>query len=131
MAIAFIDGAKSEIVTFGKLDDGTAPDRHSVYEIGSITKTFTATLLAAAIDSGRDTAIEALLPAFNIPAHNGREITLADLATQSSGLPYIPDNFRPADAENPFADYGRTLLSSRMQPKKIDGGAFTSTVYSQ
>ena len=115
LAIAFIDGAKSEIATFGKLDDGTAPDRHSVYGIGSITKTFTAALLAAAIDSGhvtRDTAIKALLPAFSIPARNGREITLADLATQSSGLPYMPDNFMPADAENPFADYGAAKLKS-------------------
>jgi serine-type D-Ala-D-Ala carboxypeptidase/endopeptidase len=50
-----VDGDKSEVVAFGKLDNGKAPDGETVYEIGSVTKTFTATLLAKAVLSGRVT----------------------------------------------------------------------------
>ena len=115
LVIAYIDGANSEIATFGKLDDGATPDGRTVYEIGSITKTFTAALLADAIDSGRvtrDTAIAALLPTFTVPTRNGKHISVADLATQFSGLPYMPDNITPADSSNPFADYDVTKLKS-------------------
>jgi D-alanyl-D-alanine-carboxypeptidase/D-alanyl-D-alanine-endopeptidase len=40
-----------------------------------------------------------------IPARNGKEITLLDLATHRSALPGMPENFSPADATNPYADY--------------------------
>src|SRR5262249_3387491 len=69
LVFGVVDGDKSEIVAFGKLDDGRAPDGDSVYEIGSITKTFTATLLARAVLSGRvtlDLPVAKLLPDFKI-----------------------------------------------------------------
>jgi serine-type D-Ala-D-Ala carboxypeptidase/endopeptidase len=101
-----------------------------VYEIGSITKTFTAALLADAIDSGRvtrDTAIAALLPAFAVPTRNGKNISVADLATQFSGLPYMPNNITPADSSNPFADYDVTKLKSFLaayELKRAPGDAY-------
>ena len=93
----------------------TAPDGDTVYEIGSITKTFTATLLADAVQSGRlqlDEPAAQLLPDFKIPARNGKQITLLDIATQHSGLPRLPNNFAPADTANPYADYGTAQLKA-------------------
>jgi CubicO group peptidase (beta-lactamase class C family) len=40
-----------------------------------------------------------------MPGRNGREITLADLSTHSSGLPRMPSNFKPKDSANPYVDY--------------------------
>src|SRR5215469_16337775 len=100
LVFGVVDGDKSEVVAFGKLDDGKAPDGDTVYEIGSVTKTFTATLLARAVLSGRvtlDTPVAELLPDFKIPSRNGKEITLGDLGTQHSGLPRMPSNFLPRD----------------------------------
>jgi serine-type D-Ala-D-Ala carboxypeptidase/endopeptidase len=108
LAFGVVEGDKSEVVAFGKLEGGKTPDGDTVYEIGSVTKTFTATLLAQAVLSGRvtlDTPVAQLLPDFKIPSHGGKEITLSDLATQHSGLPRMPSNFLPKDPANPFADY--------------------------
>jgi CubicO group peptidase (beta-lactamase class C family) len=52
-----------------------------------------------------DDPVRELLPAGIVQKPAVAEITLLDLATQHSGLPRMPDNFKPADEENPYADY--------------------------
>jgi serine-type D-Ala-D-Ala carboxypeptidase/endopeptidase len=115
LVFGVVNGDQSEVVVFGRLDNGKAPDRDTVYEIGSITKTFTATLLAKAALSGRvtlDTAVAQLLPDFKIPSRTGKEITLGHLATQHSGLPRMPSNLAPKDPSNPYADYDAGKLKA-------------------
>jgi len=80
-----------------------------VFEIGSITKVFTASTLADMVTRGEarlDDPVAKYLPSsVRVPSRNGRQITLLDLATQSSGLPRMPSNFTPRDSMNPYADY--------------------------
>jgi CubicO group peptidase (beta-lactamase class C family) len=80
-----------------------------VFEIGSITKVFTATLLAdmaARGEVGLTDPVSRHLPrSVTVPSRGGREITLLDLSTHHSGLPRMPDNFDPRDRTNPYADY--------------------------
>jgi serine-type D-Ala-D-Ala carboxypeptidase/endopeptidase len=70
----------------------------TVFEIGSITKVFNGILLAACADRGLvelDEPLRALLPmGAGLPA-GGREITLAQLASHSSGLPRMPPGVPP------------------------------------
>jgi D-alanyl-D-alanine-carboxypeptidase/D-alanyl-D-alanine-endopeptidase len=93
---------------------GSAPvDANTVFEIGSLTKTFTAAILADMVRHGEvslDDPIERYLPPGVRLNPNGREITLLDLATHSSGLPGMPANFRPANPNDPYADYGTSQL---------------------
>lgn len=115
LVFGVVDGDKSEVVVFGKLDNGRAPDGDTVYEIGSITKTFTATLLAQQVQAGKlslDEPIAKLLPDFQIPSHDGKQITLLDIATQRSGLPRLPSNLAPKDPANPYADYDAAKLKA-------------------
>ncbi len=88
---------------------GLPLDGNTVFEIGSITKVFTNTILADMVKRGEvklDDPISKFLPAsVRVPRRAGKEITLLDLATQSSGLPRLPSNLRPADVGNPYADY--------------------------
>jgi len=82
----------------------------SVFEIGSITKVFTAILLADMVAKGEvafDDPVANFLPEGEVtmPTRGGKEITLLDLSTHRSALPRMPDDFAPADATNPFADY--------------------------
>jgi D-alanyl-D-alanine-carboxypeptidase/D-alanyl-D-alanine-endopeptidase len=108
LVIGLVIGKRSETYAFGKLDDGRPPDGDTVYEIASLTKTFTATLLAEAVLSGRlglDTPVGSLLRDFKIPERGAKRISLEDTATHFSGLPRIPSNLKPKDRANPFADY--------------------------
>jgi CubicO group peptidase (beta-lactamase class C family) len=80
----------------------------SIFEIGSISKTFTSLMLAQMVAQQKvrlDEPLRALLPAGAAAQHKGGEITLLDLATQHSGLPRLPDNLKPANPRDPYADY--------------------------
>jgi CubicO group peptidase (beta-lactamase class C family) len=81
----------------------------AVYEIGSVTKVFTTTLLADMVKRGEvrlDDPVSKYLPAnVKVPTFGDKQITLEHLATQTSGLPRIPGNFKPADPQNPYIDY--------------------------
>ena len=58
-----------------------------------------------------DEPVRALLPAGTVAAPaSGAEITLLDLSAQRSGLPRMPDNFKPGDPNNPYADYDKNAL---------------------
>jgi CubicO group peptidase (beta-lactamase class C family) len=81
------------VVGYGRLsaDDLTQPDVDTVFEVGSITKVFTSTLLADLVsreELGLDAPVQDLLgDELQTLTRNGVEITLGHLATHSSGLP--------------------------------------------
>ena len=115
LVFGVVDGDKTEVAVFGKLDSGKAPDGDTVYEIGSITKTFTATMLAQDVLSGAvtlDTPVARLLPGWTIPSRDGKQITLEEIGTQHSGLPRLPSNLLPKDPANPYADYDVAKLKA-------------------
>jgi CubicO group peptidase (beta-lactamase class C family) len=101
---------RTRVVAFGDPGPGQPPlDGNSVFEIGSISKVFTATVLAELVREGRvsldDPAQKYLPDSVHLPTRNGKQITLGNLSSQNSGLPRMPDNFHPADPMNPYADY--------------------------
>jgi CubicO group peptidase (beta-lactamase class C family) len=111
MVVATIDAdGTTSLAAYGSPGAGARPlDADTVFEIGSITKVFTAILLADMADRGEvrlDDPVEKFLPpGARVPARGGSRITLLHLATHSSSLPRLPDNLRPADIRNPYADY--------------------------
>jgi len=102
IVIGVYDHGQTKVFAYG----AAQPD--SIFEIGSITKTFTGLILAQMAEQKKvslDDPVRTLLPAGTVAKPDGPEITLLDLATQHSGLPRMPDNFHPGDASNPYADY--------------------------
>jgi hypothetical protein len=68
-------------------------DGDTGFEIGSVTKVFTALLLADLVRKGEVALADPVakyLPAVKI--RNGSSITLLSLATHTSGLPFMPDD---------------------------------------
>jgi len=107
VAIGVIDHGQRRVFTYG------AAREDSIFEIGSVTKTFTGLVLAQLAVQKKVRLDEPLRPILfpDIAAGPpGTEITLLDLATHRSGLPSVPDNLKPKDPSNPFADYDRVAL---------------------
>ncbi len=133
LVFGVVDGDSGEVVAFGRLDDGKAPDGETVYEIGSITKTFTATLLARAVLASRvtlDTPVAQLLPGWKIPLRSGKAITLGSLATHRSGLPRLPTNMQPNDPSDPYADYDAAKLKAFLDGYELPRDPGASYEYS-
>ncbi len=106
---AVIDAAGTRIIPVGRSGNDRALDGDSVFEIGSVTKVFTALLLADMVLSGEvafaDPVAKYLPPEGRPQDFDGKPMTLLDLATYTSGLPRLPGNMAPKDPANPFADY--------------------------
>lgn len=95
--VGVISGNDRMIRGFGEtaLGSGVRPTAATEWEIGSITKTFTAMLLALYVQRGvvrYDDPLQKYVPdGVIVPRYGGRQITLLDLATHTSGLPKDPD----------------------------------------
>jgi serine-type D-Ala-D-Ala carboxypeptidase/endopeptidase len=117
----FING-KISFYNFGTTEKGMAspPTRDTVYEVGSITKTFVSFLLARAVSEGRvmlDDDIRKYLGGdFPNLEYEGKPITLVDLANTTSGLP----NFLPMPPEIMNANVG-FLEKAELLQKRFDG----------
>ena len=91
MAVGTIDHeGKTVTASYGNPGPDSLPiDADSVFEIGSITKVFTAIVLADMADRGEvalDDPVAKYLPGnARMPERNGRQITLLDLSTQNLG----------------------------------------------
>ena len=110
VAVVF-DGSRRIDAACGHADsaDNRVLDADTVFEIGSITKVFTALLLADMVLRGEvaasDPVAKYLPDKVRVPYFESTPITLLDLATYTSGLPRMPGNFAPRDPKNPYADY--------------------------
>jgi serine-type D-Ala-D-Ala carboxypeptidase/endopeptidase len=111
IAVAIYENGKTTYLTFGlaNIETNEAVTSKTLFEIGSITKTFTCTAFANAVvknEMGLEDNAQNYLPANVIlPQKNGKQITLLHLASARSGLPRMPGNFSPADPHNPYVDY--------------------------
>ncbi len=120
-----IDANGRRVVAYGSLakDDQRRLGGDTVFEIGSMTKVFTSLLLMDMARRGEvalTDPVSKYLPAgVKMPERNGRKITLADLSTQSSGLPRLPSNLAPKDMANPYADYSVQQLYDFLSGYKL------------
>jgi CubicO group peptidase (beta-lactamase class C family) len=102
VVIGVLQHGTRRILTYGPVQED------SILEIGSVSKTFTALMLAQMVVQHKvklDEPVRELLPAGTVAKPEGAEITLLDLAIQHSGLPRMPDNFQNVDLRDPYVNY--------------------------
>ena len=126
--LAVIAGGETAIACHGN----PTPDAHTVFELGSITKTFTALLLAEMVTRGEvnyNDRITAYLPPQAFPRRVPETpVTLVHLATHTAGFPRLPANFYlralPVWRTNPYARYRLDDLyraTARTRPRHPPG----------
>jgi CubicO group peptidase (beta-lactamase class C family) len=114
---------------------GKIPNADNFFEIGSITKTFTATLLAYYVNKGvikLTDPITKFLPDSVAANPELKSITLLNLSNHTSGLARIPDNLisHATDATNPYKDYTRELLYQYLKTCKPESKPGEKYAYS-
>ena len=114
IVIGVIGPRGGRVISYGhpRQGDPRPLDGDTCFEIGSVTKVFTALLLADMVRRGEVALADSVakfLPAVKIPERNGRSITLLDLATHTSGLPFMPDAL-PAFDDSASTKYGAARL---------------------
>ncbi|MCK6618373.1 MAG: serine hydrolase [Cyclobacteriaceae bacterium] len=117
IVVGIFDNGRITYHAYGvaNLASGVPVTSKTVFEIGSITKTFTTEMAALLSLQGKlslqDKCQMYLPEAMVLPEKNGKAITLEHLATAHSGLPRMPMNFSPEDPANPYIDYRENDLT--------------------
>jgi CubicO group peptidase (beta-lactamase class C family) len=128
LAVGVVFGEKTQTFGYGKASAASqaVPDETTLFEIGSVTKVFTAIALA---DMAReklvsiDDPVGKWLPeSVKVANRDGKEITLAHLSTHASGLPRLGRTLELQALRNPLNPYAQfttdelyaTLASARL-----------------
>jgi D-alanyl-D-alanine-carboxypeptidase/D-alanyl-D-alanine-endopeptidase len=136
IVIGVIDAKGQRVVAYGSLEKGGKRplDGDTLFEIGSITKVFTSLLLADMAQRGEvklDDPIAKYVPSTaKIPERGGKQITLVDLATHTSGLQRMPANFNSKDPANPYIDYTEDQLYTFLSSYELTRDIGVKFVYS-
>ena len=142
LAVAVVTPTNATIMTFGHPSlTAAAPTRaDTLFEIGSITKTFTGLALARQIEEGivrLDQPVQELLPPDAELPEEGRGITLRHLTTHSSGFPRMPAGWSPLRGlgmvffgSDPYAGYTAADLLADVRVVKLASKPGTQGCYS-
>jgi CubicO group peptidase (beta-lactamase class C family) len=103
-----------------KRNQKTPTTNQTLFEIGSISKTFVATLLAEAVVKQKlklDDPITNYLPDSVKTNKALQSVQLRHLSNHTSGLPRLPDNFEfgMTDPKNPYKDYDVKLMMQALK----------------
>ncbi len=120
LAIGIVKNGQSKTYFFGESANGnqTLPTKTSIYEIGSLSKIFTAIILSNLVEEGTitlDQPISLFLPDTLKKNEDLSKITFQMLANHTSGLPRLPDNLEKVkgySTNDPYKSYDKKALYS-------------------
>lgn len=109
-------------------------NENSVFEIGSISKTFTGILLADMVvkgDLNLDDPLQNLLPeGVTAPTRNGESIKLFHLSNHTSSLPREAGNMTRPFTSNPYSDYTEKKIYDALNSYELTWDIGTQYNYS-
>jgi CubicO group peptidase (beta-lactamase class C family) len=137
IVVGIVSPEGRRFIAYGRVNRETSvsPDKDTVFEIGSVTKVFTSALLAGMVRKGdvklTDAVTQYLPPAASSGSKPARAITLADLATHTSGLPFWPSSL-PAnrDGVSAMATYTEDELFKWFSTFDVPADVGTKWAYS-
>ncbi len=138
LSVGIINKGNISVYAYGETVKGNKqlPDANTLFEIGSITKTFTSTtLLAHYVLQGKirlSDPITKYLPDSVVANKNLQGVTLMQLSNHTSGLPRLPDNLFSINTDqlDPFKNYDRAQLFAYLKTCKLNSKPGEVYVYS-
>ena len=138
LSIGIIKNGRLSTYHYGETarGNGRLPNEKTVFEIGSITKTFTSTLLAWYVNEGKlkltDPVIRYLPD--SVAANTAlQNITLLSLSNHTSGLPSLPENFNKQpgfEPLDPYKTFNKQAIFSYLKTCKLNTSPGESYAYS-
>ena len=123
LAIAKVTGNELDYYGLRHSNSGikSIDNRTSIFEIGSISKVLTCSVLAQMVESGIIGLEDSINKYLQATINNDTKITFKELATHTSGLPRLPPGiFWKAlfeNKDNPYKDYLETDLLNYLEKK--------------
>jgi len=138
LSIGILREGKTRFYGYGETvkGNGKIPDAGTIFEIGSISKTFTATMLGLAVGEGKirlDDPVNRYLPdSIPLLQYEGKVATIRTLSNHTSGIPRMPGNFQATvvNGMDPYASYTVADLYRFLRELKLGRAPGTEFEYS-
>ena len=133
-AVAVIDQTISRAYVCADPKDASRISPMTAFEIGSVSKTMTAALLADLILQGKaslDDPLSNYLPeGAVVSTFEGKPILIKHIVTHTSGLPVVPDFGPVPNMENPYANVDEASLLKTLSTAKLQRAPGSQFEYS-
>ncbi|MEO0037517.1 MAG: hypothetical protein RIQ59_728 [Bacteroidota bacterium] len=133
LSIAILRNGKTKYYGIVKVNDSikTCVNQNSIFEIGSLTKVFTSTVLASLVDEHKIKLIDYVNDFYSYNFKDNAKINFESLANHTSGLPRLPENLDLSDETNPYKKYGNKDLEDYLKNLlKLDNNISKKYLYS-
>lgn len=117
LSIAVIKNGKTNYYGIIKQNDSIKPieNQSKVFEIGSITKVFTSTVLASLVEDKKINLANHVNNYYPFTFKDNINISFESLANHTSGLPRLPENLDLSNESNPYKNYGKKELEDYLK----------------
>lgn len=128
LSIAIIQNGKTEYYGIINENDSIKPieNQRNIFEIGSITKVFTSTVLALLVEDKKVKLTDEINAYYPFLFKDNIKLNFESLANHTSGLPRLPENIELTDESNPYKDYGKKEIDEYLKNlMKLDSKTYT------
>jgi len=117
LSIAINQNEKTNYYGIIKLNDTIKPieNQHKIFEIGSITKVFTSTILASLVEDKKIKLTDNINAYYPFTFKDSLKLSFESLANHTSGLPRLPENFDLSNTINPYKNYGKAEIEAYLK----------------
>ena len=106
-------------------------NQSKIFEIGSITKVFTSSVLASIVLDNKLKLNDFVNDYYDFPFNNNTKIKFLDIANHTAGLPRLPENLDLSNEVNPYKSYGNKELNEYLKNiLELDNKTVTKYEYS-
>lgn len=117
LSIGIIQNGKINYYGIIKNNDSIKPieNQNKVFEIGSVTKVFTSSVLAFLVENNRIKLTDNINPYYPFTFKDNIKISFESLANHTSGLPRLPKNLDVSNENNPYKSYHKKELEEYLK----------------